>query len=736
MKLRPFHFRLRSFAAAGFATLLALAGGAFLATTPASAVADGVTALGSFAVSPTTLPTLTTGGSAQAGSDILFSIPSIVTTNDVITLQVQPHSSANCLTSSSDFVGFNNSVPITATATGSGHPTFAVSLGTAASDPAACAAVNDVLTLTLTNNSGTGPFPVTVTGIEYNVGATADPGNIGVGVSSTTTTPTTTTFFTPSAGTASPPSDATVAAHGATVTADNPVVTVTNNGGTGTISNIVVTEAAAGAVHGSLCIAPNTAPSSPTVFTFTGAGTTTAAGGSAVVGASSLPGGAILVLITTPSVSATTYTISAATVATSGATTGPATVTVTTGGANCGADTTGFAAGLVVFGVAPTLHATIAGADIDGTAIAEMAAAFPSGCPSSHKVILATDQNFPDALAASYLAGFLQTGILLTPTASLSAETQNALQNDGITQVYVVGGPLAVSQNTITQVNATLAYTCGGPASGTKTGSNISVVQTLFGTTQYDTAQAIGLFPPSSNVHSFNLSGAYSNQYNGTTGNESSSPSAVGAIRTAIVASGANFPDASSASVLAYNNQFPLVLTDPNSLSGQAQTTLQSLGIQQVIVLGGPLAVSNADVTSIIGLGISVIRVAGQDATDTSQDLASFELQVTTQHAGLGWSSTWLNKILVARGDFYSDALAGCVLAVLHTTPLLLTESPTTPGPYLTAFLNAGGSAAGIDGLNLVTPGTGDIQTIQLLGGPLAMFLTTLQAMAAAVAAG
>ncbi len=143
--------------------------------------------------------------------------------------------------------------------------------------------------------------------------------------------------------------------------------------------------------------------------------------------------------------------------------------------------------------------------------------------------------------------------------------------------------------------------------------------------------------------------------------------------------------------MLAYANQFPVVLTDPNSLSTQAVTTLQALGIKQAIVLGGPLAVSTGDVTSIQGLGISVIRVAGQDATDTAQELATLELQSTTLHAGLGWSTGWGNKILVARGDFYSDALAGCALAAIAPTPLLLTENPGTVGQYLGAFLNQGG---------------------------------------------
>lgn len=732
MKLRPVHFSLRSIAAAGFATLLAMASGLFIAVTPAAAA--GVASLTVFAISsPATIPTISVGKADQAASNISFTMPNSWVSGDTIVIQLAPNAGTNC-SSNTDYVGFQGTPSVTSsTHAGDTTPTFSVLMTKAGTDPGGCGVGNDVMTATLTNTASpnnSDAFTVTVSGIFYNVGTTADTGNVDVAIAGDTTK-----YFnltTATKGTVSPPSNATVSQ--ASATANNPATDATNNGGTGTISNIVVTEGAAGAINGSLCITPLSSAAFPTNFAFTTAGAAAFSGGTAgVAGTPVLAGGAIQVPITTMSTGAGTYTISGAGVTTSGATTGPAAATVTTGGANCGADTTPVATGLVV--LAPTVNTAIAGADADATAIAEMATSYPppSSCPSNHAVVLATDQNFPDALAASYLAGNLGTGILLTPTANLSAETQAALQNEGITSVYVVGGTLAISANTISQVNATPAYTCGGVSAGTKTGSNIAVVQTLAGQTEYDTAQQIAALPGSSNVHSFNLSGAYAGQYNDTAGNESSTPSATGALRTAIVATGASYQDAAGASVLAYNNQFPVVLTDPNTLSAQAQTTLQALGITQAIVLGGPLAVSTGDVTTIQGLGISVIRVAGSDATDTAQELATFELQSTASNAGLGWSTGWGNKILVARGDFFSDALAGAVLAAHgHTTPLLLTENPSTVGTPLSGFLNQGGTAAGIDGLGAV----GNIQTIQPLGGSLALFFSTLTSMAAAVAAG
>ncbi len=132
--------------------------------------------------------------------------------------------------------------------------------------------------------------------------------------------------------------------------------------------------------------------------------------------------------------------------------TGPASASVTTGGADCGADATAVTPNVPIFNVGPSTPNSISGTDIDATAAAELAHAFPSGtsnCPVSHDVILATDQNFPDALAASYLAQSLGTGILLTPTDGLSSETAQALRVEGIQTVYVVGGPAAISQTVL-----------------------------------------------------------------------------------------------------------------------------------------------------------------------------------------------------------------------------------------------------------------------------------------------
>src|SRR5436309_2453242 len=58
--------------------------------------------------------------------------------------------------------------------------------------------------------------------------------------------------------------------------------------------------------------------------------------------------------------------------------------------------------------------------------------------------------------------------------------------------------------------------------------------------------------------------------------------------KVAIVASGENFPDALAGGPMAYASQFPLILTTQATLSPSASQAFTDLGIQHVLVLGGP----------------------------------------------------------------------------------------------------------------------------------------------------
>jgi putative cell wall-binding protein len=686
----------------------------------------------------------------QAASQWVIAIPNTFETGDQISVQIAPAGGQSC--SAGDWLSFDGTPTVTVSsseteATGQTPPSLqvATSLSSALSTgQPACATDNvlDTLTLSFVTSNATPPatpgWNISISNINYSTGPQGAAGPIMA---------TGATVDGASAALNGPlafPSNATIAR--LTVSANQPAVAVVeplpgHAAVDQPISNIVLSESAAGTVPvGEVCVTINTAgdafdTTTPPVITASGTGATVS---STVAHPSS---GTLAFAVTAASTSPATFTLSGLNVDAS--TYGPATVTITTAqNATCSAATpTTLTSNLEAFDVTATTRT--AGADPDSTAAAEMEAQFnyaatngcPGGASTTRNVVLATDENYPDALAASYLAQGLHTSILLTPTNELSSATATALRLEGITNVYVVGGPLAIYQNVISTLQSTPAYQCGGvtPLVNSVGPVDLTVTQTpgsTYGTTEYDTAADLAEYFGPNLVGTLAVPGAYG-MYNDTTGNASASASTgTLAVPTAILATGDGYQDAESASVLAYADRLPVLLTDPMTLSPQTAGAFIALNIKQVIVMGGPFAVSNAVVSQIEASGIMVLRIAGQDATDTSQELAQFELSSATNNLGaegLGWDTKLSpGQFVLARGDYFTDGLAGSGFAATLAgapQPILLTENPSTLGQYLSAFLTAGGSAKGAAG-----DSSSMIDLINVVGGIQAILPSTLAA--------
>ena len=85
----------------------------------------------------------------------------------------------------------------------------------------------------------------------------------------------------------------------------------------------------------------------------------------------------------------------------------------------------------------------------------------------------------------------------------------------------------------------------------------------------------------------------------------------------------------------------PLIATTPGSLSPQAVNTIFNQHIGQVLVVGGPLAVSDNVMTQLAALGCTRSVLAGIDNTETSTQIASFELSASLGFGYLNWDFDW-----------------------------------------------------------------------------------------------
>jgi putative cell wall-binding protein len=195
----------------------------------------------------------------------------------------------------------------------------------------------------------------------------------------------------------------------------------------------------------------------------------------------------------------------------------------------------------------------LAGAVRESTAIATAQAAFP--IPGSAKaVVLATEDNFPDALAGGPLAAHLGGPLLLTSPEQVDpavmAEIQQLLLAPG--QVYLLGGEDALSPTVASQLEA----------AGYR-------VTRLAGADRAATAVAIA--------------------------------DAIGAPTAIFEVTGESFADALSAGAAAAAGEGVVVLTDGSSQAPEtAAYTSAHPGVTRYAV-GGPAAQADTEATSIVG---------------------------------------------------------------------------------------------------------------------------------------
>jgi putative cell wall-binding protein len=264
----------------------------------------------------------------------------------------------------------------------------------------------------------------------------------------------------------------------------------------------------------------------------------------------------------------------------------------------------------------------LAGGDRYDTAARASRRAFPD--PSLvDTVLLATGENYPDALAGGPLAAREHAPLLLTPGAGLHTATVAELARLAPDRVVLLGGTTALS-STVEAELAERGY----------------AVERAAGGDRYATATAIALGTGTSTWRSWSGSDVV------------------------YLATGENFPDALPGGAAAAAADAPLLLTARDTLPAATRGALADLLPSRVVLLGGEVAVSQAVVDEIErDLGILVDRAAGGDryATAVAALCPIPQLcQTDTRFA------------VVATGEGFADALGGSAAAAALRAPLVL----------------------------------------------------------------
>jgi putative cell wall-binding protein len=154
----------------------------------------------------------------------------------------------------------------------------------------------------------------------------------------------------------------------------------------------------------------------------------------------------------------------------------------------------------------------------------------------------------------------------------------------------------------------------------------------------------------------------------------------------AVLASGADFPDALSASGLAGDLDAPLLITDPSSLSPETLAGLQALKVTTVYVVGGSVAVGPAVLSMLTADGFTIGKqYGGVNRYDTSAQIAE-----DMSARGLIGKMGGARAAFVVSGTNFPDGVAAGAPAWKYHLPVIVTD-PNTLRPETIAALTAAG---------------------------------------------
>lgn len=273
-------------------------------------------------------------------------------------------------------------------------------------------------------------------------------------------------------------------------------------------------------------------------------------------------------------------------------------------------------------------------------------AAYPDGVS---RAIIAGSEGWADALSATALAGALDCPILLTEADSLNEGTASTLSVLGVESVLIVGGPNTVSVDVEEALSA----------------KGFEVEKRLGGADRYDVQMGIYEY-----------------------GKGKWGDSAV------IVASGAKFSDALSASPLAFSQKVPVFLVnDAGDLRDDQKSALGAGAgdgmFKDGVVVGGPDSVSEETMSFVQGVSLvssgslgNAVRLGGADRYEASANFA----QWAVEKGYLTWDGAAFTT-----GEKPYDALTGSVLQGKSAATMLLVDGENCP--TVEAFLASGASS-------------------------------------------
>lgn len=227
--------------------------------------------------------------------------------------------------------------------------------------------------------------------------------------------------------------------------------------------------------------------------------------------------------------------------------------------------------------------------------------------------ILASGENYPDALSAAPLAKKYACPIILTSKYSLSNDIISELKRLNVGEVFVLGGPSVISNNIDSQLSS----------------MNINVNR-IAGTDRYETSSKIA--------------------------------ENLGTNDEVFIVNGENFADALSSAPIASIKNIPILLSPKDNSNISISNFINSKKIYKSYVVGNTASLSKNILDSVANFNAE--RIDGIDKYDININVINkFKDQIN------------FNTIFVATGNDFPDSLSGVALAAKTNSPIILVNN-------------------------------------------------------------
>ncbi len=238
-------------------------------------------------------------------------------------------------------------------------------------------------------------------------------------------------------------------------------------------------------------------------------------------------------------------------------------------------------------------------------------------------VIIASGNNFPDALAGSVLSKKLNAPILLVDKdVDSSMSTINFIKNKISSNgtIYILGGEGSVEKSFEHYFNSI----------GCKN------IKRLGGVDRFHTNSLI--------VNSLNT--------------QKGTP--------VVIVNGYGFADALSISSIAASKGYPIIMSNSNQLPNETKEMLKSITPSKVFIIGGNASIENSVINELKNTisslnSNSIIRIWGNNRYETSLNICKY-FNLPSETA------------VIANGENFPDALSGSSLAAKVDAPIILTD--------------------------------------------------------------